>query len=159
MQATRKLILRGEVRAFDKHRNDWNIDPQRPLQLAPNEIGLVVEAIRGPSRTDHGYAYVAAAQRGLEMLDEIDARGDVVDISIDFFFAENGPQIVVDPPRDRQRVLAPIVDEDRHEAALYQRDAQLGIRKRHDSPFPEAVEPGTAIRLVPYRRSPRGTWA
>jgi hypothetical protein len=110
----------GRVRhrgAVEQHREDDEIAPQRGLQLDPHRIGCIrdprfaVGLRPEPIMPDNGDQQIAGLQRIVDMLAEIDAERDIVDIDEQARLAEMLRQPVEDAP-GHGGIGAPVGDDD-----------------------------------------------
>jgi hypothetical protein len=117
-EAGRQLVGVRHPRPFDQDRDDADVAGQRGLDLQAHEVVGVVQASlsvlvgdREPLLTDQRQEHVAGADRGGDLLDEVVAESDRVDVFEDLVAAVAVGESVEQPASLPGGLLPPVADE------------------------------------------------
>ena len=159
-QVTQRLgqfVRRGHLHVVEKHRDQRNVAVQGRLDLDADRVVRMVQPAPPltvghgePGLADHGHQEVAGPDRVLQVLAEIDAIRNRIDIQKNFAIGELLSQPIVDHASGISAVVASVGDEDlghAHEARFAARRAKAGC--------PPII--GRTRRDVNHRAPARGT--
>ena len=112
-QRRRQCLFSGDRRPTNQHRDDRYVSTQRQLEFEPHVVARIVDSSLAllaphPLVADDGDQYAALAQSLFQVLPEIDAKRNRIDVLEDDVPGKMLDQPVVNPAGDIRAVVTPV---------------------------------------------------